>query len=108
MYLADGTMSVQIMRDPRATLSVPSMGNAPPADKLKALDSYYAYFGRWEFDAEKSIMRHYVVASLWPNEVGASCERRVSIKDGYLVLETTPRLIDGAICYNRLVWKRGS
>jgi hypothetical protein len=72
-YDAAGRMSAQLMRDdrPRFTPGSP----ASEAERAAAYSSYISYFGRYEIDAEKSIVTHHVEGSIGPNMVGSAMPR---------------------------------
>jgi hypothetical protein len=52
---SSGWMSVEIISDPAPTVPTASSREeflkAPPAEKEKAIDGFYAYYGTWSVDA---------------------------------------------------------
>jgi hypothetical protein len=54
MYDGSGTMSVQIVSDPKPQVPTSSSREgfltAPQTEKATAIDGYYAYFGTWTVD----------------------------------------------------------
>lgn len=85
-------MAVQLVRDPPAA----------------AFDAYYAYFGRFEVDETQRLLRHVVLGSLWPSEVGHTFEHHFRLERDRLVLEGPPFDADGERRYSRMEWARVS
>ena len=84
IYDRDGWFSVQIMSAPRPTLEVPGIrpaaaGGPEAAAKEGALDSYYAYYGTWTFDAATSTVTHRATGALYPSESRASYAQQVQV-----------------------------
>ena len=81
IYDRNGWMSVQIVSDPKPT--VPATGSregflaAPPAEKVAAIEGYYAYFGTWTVDSSGSTVTHHIEQSLYP---GAGCTHKCTAK----------------------------
>lgn len=75
-------------------------------ERATAYRRYYAYFGRYEVDSEKGLVRHFVESSLQPQETGVTYERRFTLDGDELVLTATPFTFKGELRYNRLVWHR--
>ena len=76
IYDSSGWMSVHIAAPHRRAWEVPA--SRLPSDaagqdtgsKAAAFDSYYAYYGTWDFDPAKSVVTHHVTSSLIPAETG--------------------------------------
>ena len=111
VYDASGWMSVQIAGQPRpamdAAASRPTPTDTAEAARLKAavLDTYYAYFGTWEFDEATSTVTHHIKSSLIPGETGKSYSQTVSLDGGELIFTTRREKAGGAIVQKK-VWKR--
>ncbi len=105
-YQSDGYMSVHIVHDPPARWSYASPEQASVDERATAFDRYYAYFGRYEIDAARGIVKHFVQGSLQPNEVGVTYERRFALDGDRLLLTATPFTFKGEQRFNRLVWQR--
>ena len=70
-------------------------------------DRYYAYYGRYQVDAARGIVRHFIQGSLLPQEVGVTYERRFTLDGDRLSLMTAePSIVNGEKRFNRLVFKR--
>ena len=106
-YQANGLMSVQVMRDPRAP--VPVSGSAFRAtleEKAAAFSGYYAYWGAYSVNTTDNTVTHQLTASLWPQEVGIKYKRTYALQGDRLVLTTPPFTIEGRQAFNRLTWQR--
>ena len=83
IYDAAGWFSVQIAGQNRPLLGVPN--SRPQTDmaglalKEKALDSYYAYYGTWNFDAASSTVTHHAKGALYPAEHDAIYAQHVEV-----------------------------
>jgi hypothetical protein len=109
MYDRGGWMSVQIVSDPAPTVpsasSRESVLSASPADKSKAFDGYYAYFGTWTFDAANSTVTHHIQQSLTPGERGEDGVRHF-VLDGDRLILTAKTHEMGEDHERKLVWQR--
>ena len=106
MYLPNGLMSVQIgaaRPAPRAGAGFGSLSN----DEMRSYaETWYAYYGRFEIDEERSQVRHFVEGSLFAFETGVTYVRTVSLNDGVLSLRTVDLLSGPEGTYNQLTWAR--
>jgi hypothetical protein len=91
IYDSSGWMSVHIAAPHRKAWEVPASrlpsdaGGQDPAPKAGAFDTYYAYFGTWDFDEAKSVVTHHVKSSLIPAETGLDYAQNVTLENGRLV-----------------------
>ena len=91
IYDSSGWMSVHIAAPHRRTWDVPA--SRLPSDaagqdtgsKAAAFDSYYAYYGTWDFDPAKSVVTHHVKSSLIPAETGLDYGQKVTLENGRLI-----------------------
>ena len=106
-YLPDGMMMVQIGAARAPTRADAGFNSLSNEEKIGFLDTYYAYFGRFEIDEAQSKVRHFVERSLFDFETGATLVRTISLSAGVLTLTTDNLLAaaDGAT-FNRLTWTR--
>jgi hypothetical protein len=93
VYDASGWMSVEIGAPRRTKWEVPAARRGPPDEKqapLKAaaFDSYYAYYGTWDFDERTSVVTHHVASALLPSEEGLDYSQAVALDHGRLVFTT--------------------
>ena len=107
-YLPDGHMSLQFMSDPRPRFSEGSGGNRDTFEKeaVAAYNGYYAYWGRYQLNAETQEIRHHVTGSLRPSEVGRTLVRTVQIDGARLVITTPVSKRRGKDYRNRLTFER--
>lgn len=112
IYDASGWVSVQIVGAPRPKVDAPAArpATAPPdaeAAKLKSalVDTYYAYFGTWEFDAHSSTVTHRVKSALYSAEEGASYSQQVQLDGRRLVFSRTRETAAGK-SVQRKIWER--
>jgi hypothetical protein len=91
VYDSSGWMSVHIAAPHRKAWEVPAsrLASAAAAQdakfKVAAFDTYYAYFGTWDFDQAKSVVTHHVKSSLIPAESGLDYAQKVTLENGRLV-----------------------
>jgi len=111
VYDASGWMSVHIAAPHRQAWEVPA-SRAGPAESVRdarrkaaAFDTYYAYFGTWEFDEAASVATHHVRSSLIPAETGLTYEQKVELEGGRLIF-TTRSGKEGRESVRRKIWER--
>jgi tetratricopeptide (TPR) repeat protein len=110
-YDASGSMSVQIAAGVRPVLSIPAsrpVRAAPRSEehaKAAALDSYYAYFGTWDFDATRSSVTHHVSYALIPAEIGMSYSQDVKLDGSTLTFTNRQKSADGEYVRTKY-WQR--
>jgi hypothetical protein len=109
IYDRSGWMSVQIVSDPKPTSpnasSRESFLAVAPAEKVSAINGYYAYFGTWTVDASGPTVTHHIQQSLYPGERGEEGVRRLSIEGSHLTLTAKAHEM-GEDHERRLVWER--
>ena len=109
IYDASGWMSVQIVSDPKPTMpAADSRGTfltAPAADKVKAIDGYYAYYGSWTVDVSASTVTHHIRESLYPGERGKDFVRKFTFEGNRLTLMAQVHEM-GEDHVRHLVWER--
>jgi hypothetical protein len=109
IYDRSGWMSVQIISDQKPTVPVSSSREgflkASPAEKVSAVDGYYAYFGTWRVDPSGSTVTHHIQQSLYPGERGEDGVRRLALEGDRLTLVAKTHKT-GEDHERRLVWER--
>lgn len=105
MYQPSGMMAVQIAYPRQGIAHDADFGALPADQRLAYLDSYYAYFGRYEFDPAASIVHHHVQSSLEPNEIGVHYRRKVALRGDVVTLTTIPNEPNPK-SHNVLSWRR--
>jgi hypothetical protein len=106
VYLPNGYMAVQLMRDPPPEYSAESFEGATREEMADAFLGYYAYYGGYTVDEARSSVTHHIESSLLPEERGVSKERFFELDGDRLSLETSPFTEEGELRINRLVWER--
>jgi hypothetical protein len=111
IYDQSGWMSVQIVTANRPVIAKPAARTArvatPDDAKLAAVafDTYYAYFGTWDFNADTSVITHHINSSLLPYETGLEYGQE-AVLDG-VQLKLIARSQDmGEERHRTLVWTR--
>ena len=69
-YSDTGIMAVQISRKSRAEVK----------DLASLKHDYLAYFGRYEIDTDKQVVRHFVEGQLFPGSHPAVLERNIPLR----------------------------
>lgn len=106
VYLPNGYMAVQLMRDPPAKFKSETYEDATLEELKDAFLAYYAYYGRYTIDEEKSMVTHHIESSQYPEEHGINYRRFFSFSGETLTLVTAPFIEGGEERVNRLVWER--
>jgi Lipocalin-like domain len=111
IYDPSGWMSVHIVGPHRQAWKVPA-SRLPATDspqdgalKAAAFDTYYAYFGTWDFDEAQSVVTHHVASALLPAEVGQSYAQQIALENGRLIF-TTRTGPEGRQIVRRKIWER--
>ena len=109
IYDRSGWMSVQIVSDPKPAVPGSSSREgflaAPAAEKVTAIDGYYAYFGTWTVDPSSSTVTHHIQQSLYPGERGEDGVRRFTFAGNRLTLIAKTHEM-GEDHERSLVWER--
>lgn len=109
VYDRAGWMTVQIVSDPPPTVPLTDSRQAflasPPAEKLAAVDGYYAYYGTWTVDSSGATVTHHIRESLYPGERGEEAVRQLSIMGTTLTLVAKTHEM-GEDRQRRLTWER--
>jgi hypothetical protein len=92
IYEQSGWMSVQIVTANRPVMTRPATrtSGVVTADDARlaagAFDTYYAYFGTWDYNADMAIITHHLQSSLLPYETGLDYRREATIDGVHLTL----------------------
>jgi hypothetical protein len=109
IYDRSGWMSVQIVSDPEPTVpkttSREAFLTAPSAEKVAAIDGFYAYYGTWTVDPSGSTVTHHIQQSLYPGERGEEGVRRLMLDGNRLTLFAKAHEM-GEDHDRKLVWER--
>jgi tetratricopeptide (TPR) repeat protein len=114
VYDPSGWMSVQIAGQPRPRMvAEPSrptnrVDTAEAAQtKAAVLDTYYSYYGTWEYDEATSTVTHHIKSSLIPGETGLSYSQTVTLEGDDLIF-TTHQEVAGRATVQKKIWRRSS
>ncbi len=109
IYDRSGWMSVQIVSDPAPSVPTASSREgflkASPAEKEKAIDGFYGYYGTWSVDAAGLSVTHHIRQSLYPGEREEEGIRRLTLEDQRLTLTADAHEM-GETHERVLVWER--
>lgn len=109
IYDRSGWMSVQIVSDPNPAVPTASSREgflkATPAEKEKAIDGFYAYYGTWSLDQSGSSVTHHIRQSLYPGERGEEAIRQLILDGKRLTLSAEAHEM-GETHERILVWER--
>lgn len=102
LYDASGWMALEIGAGGRSPDRLGAIGRRRPVET----GSYYAYYGRYETDPGKRVVRHLIVDSLMPPEIGFTSLRHYLIEGDRLTLTSdVVQRADGARM-NRITFRR--
>ncbi|MFD7003889.1 lipocalin-like domain-containing protein [Streptomyces mirabilis] len=106
LYTPDGYMSAQLMARGAQPFDQADLHLASNAELAQAARHYLAYSGPFEV-SEDGRLTHHMSVSLFPNWLGQTQERIVTLTDRLLQLTTTaPLLSEGHLCEPYLIWER--
>jgi hypothetical protein len=95
IYDASGWMSVHIAAPHRRSWQVPAnrtagsgAGAGHARAKVAAFDSFYAYYGTWDFDPATSVLTHHVKSALIPAESGLDYSQQAALEGDRLSFTT--------------------
>jgi hypothetical protein len=107
LYTPDGYMSAQLMSDGRKPFASGDWFDATLDEYRQEASTYIAYSGPFEVDEETRTLTHSMLVSLFPNWIGQTQPRLVSIEGDLLHLGTSsPTRSAGKLVISRLTWKR--
>jgi len=106
VYTADGTMITTIGRAGRQPIEGADMQGGPVEQRLDAVATFIAYSGT--FHVEGGDVVHEVAMSLFPNWVGTSQRRHVTLSatGDELTLSADPFVVHGRLGRQVLTWRR--
>jgi hypothetical protein len=110
IYDSSGWMSVQIAAPQRRRVETPlvRVPRAAAADcgpKAEAFDTYYSYYGTWDYDVAASVVTHHLQTSVIPAETGLNYAQSVALEGAQLTL-TVRSGGPGEETVRRKIWRR--
>jgi hypothetical protein len=111
IYDSSGWMSVQITAQNRRKWEVPAVRVPRPAGKddaplkAEAFDTYYSYYGTWDYDEATAVVTHHVNSSIIPAESGLDYAQTVTLEGRHLIF-TVRSGSPAAETVRKKVWER--
>ena len=108
-------MTVQFMRDPRATFAagrvwgrdnLQLLPTATAAEIREAYSGYLAYFGTYDVDEAARTVTHHITSSLRSHEVGQDNVRQFELSGNELRLRVAVVADNGEARNRLIVWRR--
>lgn len=107
MYTPDGYMSAQLSKSERPTFASGDWFDGTTEDYVTEAKAYIAYSGPFHVDEDKQTLQHSMFVSLFPNWIGQTQPRAVTLDGDTLRLGTTAPITSGGKTVNSvLVWRR--
>lgn len=108
VYDPTGMMSVQIARGRPPLPGSSDVDDLTVEQKLAYFEAYVAYFGRYKFDPEASIVTHFLSSHLDPARIGYASvlRRKVRLFGDVVTLTTIPQPTSKTGSYSVLSWRR--
>jgi hypothetical protein len=101
-----GKLAAQLMNPHRANFASNDILHGTSEEIVGAYQGYVAFWGSYEIDEARTIMRYHVEGSLFPNWVGHPQERFFQFDGDRLTLKTTPVQVSGKTIVGVLIWER--
>jgi hypothetical protein len=109
MYTPDGYMSAQLSRPERPPFASGDWFDGTDEEYRAEASTYIAYTGPFDVDEEDRSLTHSMFISLFPDWVGQTQPRVVSLEGETLTLGTaSPIRSKGTLVNSTLVWKRAT
>jgi hypothetical protein len=106
MYAADGRMSVALMSSDRLPFKSPQPMKGDPRETKAAADSYIGYFGTYDIDSQKKMIRHNIAGSFFPNWDNTTQERFFEFENNKLTLSTAEMPCGSKTAVSVLEWEK--
>jgi hypothetical protein len=106
IYTKGGYMSGTLMPSERSHFASEDPLKGTPTEIKEAFDGFIGYYGTYEIDSEKSIVKHYVEGSMFPNWEGEVQKRFFELSGNLLTLSTPPLSYGNENVVGVLIWKK--
>jgi hypothetical protein len=105
MYALDGHVCAQLINPDRPAWK--EAGHPTDAEKISALDEFFAYCGKYEVNEAKHVMMHLPDVASWPGLVGSKQPRPYTFSDSGDLLTFSGKELDepGAESYS-ITWRK--
>ncbi len=104
LYSEDGYMSVTMMSAHRTNYASGDLRGGTPEERCSAAGTYLSYSGKYTFEGDRVL--HHVEVSFFPNRVGTTQVRNLTLSGDTVTLNTPAMLINGEQQTAELVWQR--
>jgi lipocalin-like protein len=97
--------AAQFMKRDRSTVVSTQMTNTG-SNNTNAVGGYDAYFGKYEVDEETGKVKHTLIGSITPANIGMTVFRDLKVVDGKLTIQLETTTLDGEPILRTLIWER--
>lgn len=104
-YAADGHVSLQMMRQGRAS-AITTPADPAQAANARIVTGYDSYFGTFTVDEAAGTVTHRIEGSLFPEDLGKDFTRRFRLDGNRFELSFTSKTADGSELTRTLVFER--
>ncbi len=104
LYSEDGYMSVTMMSANRTNYASGDLRGGTDEEKRSAAETYLSYSGKYTFEGDRVL--HHVEVSFFPNRVGTTQVRNLTLSGDTVTLRTPAMLINGKQQRAELLWQR--
>ncbi len=97
--------AAQFMKRDRTTV-VPTQMMNTGSNNTNAVGGYDAYFGKYEVDEDSGKVKHTLIGSITPSNIGMTVFRDLKVVDGKLSIQLETSTLDGEPIVRTLIWER--
>jgi len=97
--------AAQFMKRDRSTIAATQPSNTG-SNNTNAVGGYDAYFGKYEVDEESGKVKHTLIGSITPSNIGMIVFRDLRVVDGKLTIQLETTTLDGEPIVRTLTWER--
>jgi hypothetical protein len=109
MYTPDGYMSAQLSQPNRKPFASGDWFKGTDDDYKQGASTYIAYTGEFHVDEEKKTLTHSMFISMFPNWIGQTQPRVVTLEEDELHLSSASQIqSSGKSVMSYLKWKRAT
>ena len=97
--------AAQFMKRDRSIVAATQMTNTG-SNNTNAVGGYDAYFGNYEVDEETGKVKHTLIGSITPANIGMTVFRDLKVADGKLTIQLETTTLEGEAIVRTLIWER--
>jgi hypothetical protein len=105
LVYANGYFAAQFMKRDR-TAALFSDQTFSGQNNTSAVAGYDAYFGQYEIDSSTGMVKHTLIGSITPQNVGMTVQRLVKVVDGKLTITLETTTPENELITRTLTWRR--